>query len=78
MKILPQKEIEEYFVKCEFDDACDICKTPIGGSYAAGYSNDENGCEVDYYICGKCATKAIPKIIEDNKKFDQYLKSLDN
>jgi hypothetical protein len=78
MKIYPQKEIEKYFVKCDFDDTCDICKNPKGGSYASGYVNDECGCEVDYYICGKCATKAIPEIIKNNKKFDEYLKTLNS
>jgi hypothetical protein len=74
-KILPQKEIEKYFVRCEFDDSCDKCNNPTGGSYAAGYSNDENGCEVDYYICGKCATLAIPKIKEEEEKLNEYIKT---
>lgn len=57
-----QEEIEQYFTRCEFDDECDVCKNPEGGSYAAGYTNDECGCEVDHYICGKCASLSIDKI----------------
>lgn len=59
LKILTQDIIEQHFVRCDFDDTCDICGNPEHGSYAAGYSNDENGCEVDYYLCGKCASIAI-------------------
>lgn len=57
--IFSQEEIEKYFVRCEFDDTCNVCDDPQGGSYASGYSNNECGCEVDYYICGKCASMAI-------------------
>lgn len=63
--IFSQEEIEKYFVRCEFDDLCDVCNDPKGGSYAAGYSNNECGCEVDYYICGKCASMVI-KEMRDN------------
>ena len=64
-KMLTQEEIEKHFVRCEFDDTCYYCNDPKGGSYAAGYSNNECGCEVDYYICGKCASMAI-KEMRDN------------
>ena len=57
--ILPQEEIEKHFAMCDFDDTCDVCDDPQGGSYADGYSNNECGCEIDYYICGKCASMAI-------------------
>lgn len=71
-----QEEIEKYFVMCEFDDTCDVCDDPKQGSYAVGYVNDMCGCEVDYYICGKCASLAIPKLIEEEKKLDEYVRSL--
>ena len=65
--IFSQEEIEKYFARCEFDDTCDVCNDPQGGSYAIGYSNNECGCEVDYYICGKCATLAIQEIIKEQE-----------
>jgi hypothetical protein len=44
---------------CEFDDECEFCSRPRGGSYASisGYYE----VEVDYYICGHCAKKRFPK-----------------
>lgn len=74
--LFSQKEIEKYYVRCEFDDTCDVCDDPQHGSYAAGYTNDECGCEVDYYICGKCASQAIPRLIEEEKKLDEHIRSL--
>lgn len=62
------KEIEQYYTKCEFDDECNLCDNPENGSYASGYVNDENGCEVDYYICGKCANKEMPKLIKEREE----------
>ncbi|WP_304138739.1 hypothetical protein, partial [Mesonia mobilis] len=43
--------------ECEFDDACDECKNPKGGSFAVGYVNDMCGEEVESYICRKCASE---------------------
>ena len=74
--VFSQEEIEKYYVRCEFDDTCDVCDDPQHGSYAAGYTNDECGCEVDYYICGKCASLAIPKHIEEEKRLDEHIRSL--
>lgn len=74
--LLPTVEIEKYFDKCEFDDACDVCDNPEHGSYAIGYSNDECGMEVDGYICGKCASKAIPKMIEQEKELNEHIEKL--
>ena len=74
--LFSQEEIEKYYVRCEFDDTCDVCDDPQHGSYAVGYVNDMCGCEVDYYICGKCASLAIPKLIEEEKKLDEYIRSL--
>lgn len=71
----PQKTIEKYYVKCDFNDTCDSCSNPQHGSYAVGYSNDENGCEVDSYICGKCSSAIIPSLIEEENKINQFLKS---
>ena len=77
MEKINQKKIEEHFVRCFFDDECDICDEPEGGSYASGYVNDEYGEEVDYYICGKCAMKKIPEIEEnrriEHERLEKYL-----
>jgi len=51
------KELEEVgLTKCDFDDTCDRCYSPKGGTFASGYANDMCGEEVDYYVCRKCAT----------------------
>lgn len=60
-------QIEKYFVRCEYGNWHDAWNDPQGGSYAIGYSNNECGCEVDYYICGKCATLAIQEIIKEQE-----------
>lgn len=59
-----KKEIERFgYERCDFNDECDLCKDPKGGSYARMSRPAESSPEVDYYICGKCASK----IIEDKK-----------
>lgn len=40
--------------KCDFDDECDFCKNPEGGSWAALYHVPEDVTETRYYICRKC------------------------
>ena len=70
--IFSQEEIEKYFIRCEFDDTCNVCDDPQGGSYAIGYSNNECGCEVDYYICGKCATLVVQEIIKEQSNEHRY------
>jgi len=68
-----QKYFDSLYMKCEFDDECEFCDNPENGSYAYGYSNDEYGCEVDYYICGKCAESTISEKLE---RFDNEMKEL--
>jgi Lar family restriction alleviation protein len=41
--------------KCNFDDECDFCKSPEGGSYAKLNHVPEDVTETEFYICGKCA-----------------------
>lgn len=61
MRTLSQKEIEKYYEKCYFDDECDSCENPEHGSYAKMYYEPEGVTECEYYICGKCASEAIPQ-----------------
>lgn len=70
-----QKYFDSLYHKCEFNDECERCDTPKKGSYAVGYTNDESGEEVDYYICGKCAESCIT---EDLKAFDKEIQSLND
>ncbi len=72
-KLLPTVIIEKYFDKCEFDDECDVCSEPQHGTFAVGYTNDECGEEVDSYICGKCASKTIPLIIQQEKELEAHI-----
>ena len=59
------KLFDQHYVLCEFDDECDVCDVPQDGSYAVGL--DYYG-EVDHYICGKCAIKQMPKLMEDHRR----------
>lgn len=40
--------------RCEFDDECDRCTSPTGGSWAKLYNEPEGVTETEYYICGGC------------------------
>jgi hypothetical protein len=61
-----KEEIEKFgYERCDFDDECDLCKNPEGGSYAKMIKHAESNEECDYYICGKCASKVI-----ENGKFE--------
>lgn len=42
---------------CEFNDECDFCKDPMGGSYARLVRNPMDVTETEFYICGTCARK---------------------
>lgn len=42
--------------RCNFDDECDHCKNPEGGSYAKMVRIPMENPEVDFYICGRCAS----------------------
>ena len=79
VEILPQKRIEEHFDKCDFDDDCDFCDNPSNGTYAKLYHEPEGVTEAEYYICGKCASEAIPVIEEEEKKYlaelDKYIEN---
>lgn len=60
------QEIEKYYARCEFDDECDFCESPQGGSYASiSPSGDGIDAEVNFYICGKCAPAKIEKELKD-------------
>jgi len=75
--LLPTVIIEKYFDLCDFDDTCDVCEKPEHGSYAVGLTNDECGIECDGYICGKCASKSISHIIEQQKGLDKHIAELE-
>jgi hypothetical protein len=61
-----QKVFDRHYTKCEFNDECGSCDNPTNGSYATGY--DTYTGEVDDYVCGSCAVKSIPNIVEMEKK----------
>jgi hypothetical protein len=42
--------------RCGFDDECEYCKNPDGGSYAKMIRVPMENAEVDFYICGRCAS----------------------
>ena len=67
VEILPQKRIEEHYDKCDFDYECDFCDNPSNGTYAKLYHEPEGVTETEYYICGKCASEAIPVLEEEQK-----------
>jgi hypothetical protein len=72
------KYFNSIYHRCEFNDECESCDTPEKGSYAVGYMNDESGEEVDYYICGKCATSTITEKLESfNKAMEELNKYLE-
>jgi len=53
-----QERIDDYIkhsglVRCDFDDSCDKCSTPRGGSWVELYCT-EGVSEAVYYICGNC------------------------
>lgn len=57
--------------RCDFDDECEFCSHPKGGSYAliSGYYEPE----VDYYICGHCVKKKHYKFqLGDDMMYTPY------
>jgi len=44
--------------RCDFDDECDSCDSPSGGSWVKLYHAPEDVTEADYYMCGCCIEKA--------------------
>lgn len=40
--------------RCEFDDDCDFCDSPEGGTWVQLCSIPEDVTEATYYICRKC------------------------
>lgn len=57
-----------FSVACLCDEAC-VQILPL--------TNDECGIECDGYICGKCASKSIPHIIEQQKELDKHIAKLE-
>ena len=58
----PQQEAQEPvagLVRCDFDDECDFCGEPEGGSYTRLVHNAEDCTEAEFYICACCLHKAI-------------------
>ena len=54
------------YEKCEFDDECNFCESPSGGSWVQVVNMGENGTEYDHYICDKCLTALAEKSTEGN------------
>lgn len=40
--------------KCDFDDACDRCSSPTGGSWVQLCHIPEDVTEANFYICWEC------------------------
>lgn len=58
----PRQEAQEPvagLVRCDFDDECDFCGEPEGGSYTRLVHNAEDCTEAEFYICACCLHKAI-------------------
>lgn len=49
--------------RCEFDDDCDSCDSPVAGMWAAMTYPAEQNPEALYYICGKCILDKAMKIV---------------
>jgi hypothetical protein len=49
--------------RCEFDDECDCCATPEGGSFTRLIHNPEDVTEAEFYICGSCVHKALSRYV---------------
>jgi hypothetical protein len=45
--------------QCEFDDECEFCKSPQGGSFTRLSYNAEDCTEAEFYICGDCVHEAL-------------------
>jgi hypothetical protein len=45
--------------QCEFDDECEFCKSPQGGSFTRLIHNAEDCTEAEFYICGDCVHEAL-------------------
>jgi len=61
--------VSDYYIKCSFDAECDYCDNPKNGSWTDWVFDGECG---DYW-CGDCASKTIPKILNETEAFDRYL-----
>ena len=44
--------------KCTFDDGCDTCTSPKGGTYVSMCIGEDYE-EADFYICKKCAVRTF-------------------
>lgn len=53
--------------ECEFDDECDFCDEPEGGTFAA-ISSGDGYTETDYYICFKCVPEHAKDIRDSNEE----------
>lgn len=47
--------------RCEFDDECNFCKSPQGGSFTRLIHNAEDCTEAEFYICGDCVYEAVTR-----------------
>lgn len=51
---------ESILEKCEFDDECDFCTNPKGGTFVRSHGGYEYYDDY-YWICGKCFTETATK-----------------
>lgn len=73
---MKQEEIEKHFQRCEFDDECDFCPSPEGGSYVSmSPSGDGIDAEANFYICGKCAPAKIEKDLKDAEAWCEMMEA---
>lgn len=64
----PFQDLEE----CDFDDECNYCNIPKKGSFAS-VSRGCDFAEVDYYICGKCASRlAYKSALGEQWRYSSY------
>ncbi len=54
--------------KCEFDDGCDSCESPVAGMWVAMTYPAEQNPEALYYICGKCILDSALKIVAEESE----------
>lgn len=63
--------------QCEFDDECDFCNAPEGGTFTRLIHNPEDVTEAEFYICNKCASQAITRVTQGaTPKSNQTLPSM--
>ena len=58
-QLAEKQESVANIIRCEFDDECEFCNSPEGGSFTRLIHNAEDCTEAEFYICGKCLHEAV-------------------